>query len=86
MRTVRDDDSKTVEPKKKINAKIKTVRLRANLKLTHWYEKAALSISATPGRPSTYKLLGGTEHAGNMTASGNASHGNFLRRDEATPD
>lgn len=46
MRTIRDDDSKTVEPKKKIDAKIKTVRLRANLKLTHWHEKAALSISA----------------------------------------
>jgi hypothetical protein len=56
MRTIRDDDSKTVEPKKKINAKIKmTVRLRANLKPTDWYEKAALSISAAPSRPSAYK-------------------------------
>jgi hypothetical protein len=55
MRTIRDDDSKTVKPKKKINAKIKTVRLRANLKLTHWYEKAALSISAATSRPSAYK-------------------------------
>jgi hypothetical protein len=55
MRTIRDDDSKTVKPKKKIDAKIKTVRLRANLKLTHWYEKAALSISAAPSRPSAYK-------------------------------
>jgi hypothetical protein len=57
MRTIRDDDSKTVEPKKKINAKIKTVRLRANLKPTHWYEKAALSISAAPSRPSSYKTI-----------------------------
>ena len=55
MSTVRDDDSKTVEPKKKINAKIKTVRIRANLKPTDWYEKAALSISAAPSRPSAYK-------------------------------
>ena len=55
MRAIRDDDSKTVKPKKKINAKIKTVRLRANLKPTHWYEKAALSISAAPSRPSAYK-------------------------------
>jgi hypothetical protein len=52
MRTIRDDDSKTVKPKKKINAKYKTSRLRANLKLTHWYEKAAPSISAVPSRPN----------------------------------
>ena len=52
MLTIRDDDSKIVKPKKKIDAKIKTVKLRANLKLTHWYEKAALSISAVPNRSS----------------------------------
>ena len=52
MRTIRDDDySKTIKPKKKIDAKIKTVRLRANLKLTHWYEKAVVSISAAASRP-----------------------------------
>jgi hypothetical protein len=50
-RAIRDDDSKTAKPKKKIDAKIKTIGLRANLKLTRWYEKAALSISAAPGRP-----------------------------------
>ena len=57
MRTIRNDDSKTVKHKKKIDAKIKTVRLRANLKPTHWYEKAALSISAAPSRPSSYKTI-----------------------------
>lgn len=51
MRTIRDDDCKAVKPKKKINAKIRTVRLRANLKPTHWYEKAALSISAATKSP-----------------------------------
>jgi hypothetical protein len=55
MRTIRDDDSKTVTPKEKINAKVKTVRLKANLNQTHWYEKAALSISAAPSRSSAYK-------------------------------
>lgn len=55
MRTVRDDDSKTVKPKKKLNAKLKTVRLKANLNQTHWYEKAALSISAAPSRLSAHK-------------------------------
>jgi len=65
MRTVRDDDSKTVEPKKKIDAKLKTVRLRANLKLTHWYGKAALSISAAQSRPSAYKPSSDTAYAGN---------------------
>jgi hypothetical protein len=66
MRTIRDDDSKTVKPKKKINAKLKTVRLKANLNQTHWYEKAALSISATPSRLSDYK----------KPSSGSASAGN----------
>ena len=51
MRTIRNDDSKTVKHKKKIDAKIKTIRLCANLKLTPWYEKAALSISAAPSHP-----------------------------------
>jgi len=55
MRTIRDDDSKTVKPEKKISAKLKTVRLKANLNQTHWYEKAALSISAAPSRPNDYK-------------------------------
>jgi len=50
MRTIRDDNSKTAKPKKKIDAKIKTIGVRANLKLTRWYEKAALSISAAPSR------------------------------------
>jgi hypothetical protein len=63
MRAIRD--SKTVKPKKKINAKIKTVRLRANLKPTHWYEKAALSISAAPSRPSAYKSHRAVQRAGN---------------------
>jgi len=40
-RAIRDDDSKTAKPKKKIDAKIRTIGLRANLKLTGWYEKAA---------------------------------------------
>jgi len=51
MRTIQSDDSKTVKHKKKIDAKIKTIRLCANLKLTPWYEKAALSISAAPSHP-----------------------------------
>jgi hypothetical protein len=72
MRTIRDDDSKTVKPKKKINAKIKTVRLRANLKLTHWYEKAALSISAAPSRPSAYKSHRAVRRALAIETSGSA--------------
>ncbi len=63
MRTIRDDDSKTVKPKKKISAKFKTVRLRANLKRTHWYEKAAQSISAAPSRTSAYKNHRAVRHA-----------------------
>jgi hypothetical protein len=55
MRTIQEDGSKTVKPKKKVNAKLNTVRLKANLNQTHWYEKAALSISAAPSRPSDYK-------------------------------
>jgi hypothetical protein len=46
MRAIRHNHSKTIKPKKKMSAKVKTVRLQANLKLTHWYEKASLSISA----------------------------------------
>ena len=46
MRAIRNNNSKIVEPKKKINAKVKTVRIQTNLKLSHWYEKASLSISA----------------------------------------
>lgn len=46
MRAIRNDRSKIIKPKKKTNAKVKTDKLQANLKLTHWYEKAALAISA----------------------------------------
>ncbi|HEX7565549.1 MAG TPA: hypothetical protein VF396_20225 [Bradyrhizobium sp.] len=46
MRAIQYNHCKTIKPKNTINAKVKTVRLQANLKLTHWYEKASLSISA----------------------------------------
>ena len=46
MRAIRNDQSKIIKPKRKINAKVKTVRIPTNLKLSHWYEKASLSISA----------------------------------------
>ena len=46
MRAVRNDHSKIIKPTKKIIPKVKTVRIQTNLKLSHWYEKASLSISA----------------------------------------
>ena len=46
MRAVRNDHSKIIKPTQKINTKVKTVRNQTNLKLSRWYEKASLSISA----------------------------------------
>ena len=50
MRDSRTDHSKIIKPKKKINAKVKIVRIPADLKLSHWYEKASLSISGSASR------------------------------------
>ena len=46
MQAVRNDHSKIIKTKKKTNTKVKTIRIQTNAKLSHWYEKASLSISA----------------------------------------